>query len=170
VTLPLRGETDEDLEAEFDISKRTVKRWIAAGLPHSLVDGRRRYSFEEVRAWMDENGRTGERGRIEGSLNYEGTLSGDVKEDLLRAKLRKEIAQANRYELDVQQRRGELLERSEVEKGRIQRIAHAKATLMSTSTLAADLEGCNLEQRERKIEAWVEAALKELSKEDDDGK
>lgn len=161
---------------ELGVVKRTLTRWLQAGLPHEINEhGRRRYNMDEVRQWMQENSRTGIKGRVVGMIQGPGGVSlegdnpeftGDIREDLLRAKLRKEIAQASKHELDVMQRRGELLEKAEVERGRLDRVARARAVLLGgPATLAADLEGLDLERRERRIKEWVIEALEELSRE-----
>lgn len=170
--MSLRGLTTDDLIDELGITKRSVNRWLAAGLPHDETPNGKRFNLDEVHTWMLDNGRGTSRGRQFGQLqgpgghDIENMDAIETKEELLKAKLRKEIAQATRYELDVQQRRGELLEKSEVERGRLDRIARARAVLLGgPPTLAADLEGLNLEERERRIREWVLEALGELSRE-----
>ena len=48
------------------VARRTVDRWKEAGCPHhkaSGLRGRLTFDLEEVVAWLDDLGRTGERGR-----------------------------------------------------------------------------------------------------------
>jgi len=109
----------------------------------------------DVKAWMKEVGRTGKAG---------GDRDDDLRKQRLRAQIRKDIAQAERYEMELQIRRGELLDREDVEQGRLDRVAFARAVLLGgPARLAPDLVGLGVEEIEQQLSAWIDEALKELA-------
>ena len=88
----------------------------------------------------------------------------ELREVLTRAKVRKEIAQANKHELDVEVRRGDLLSKEEVERGRLERVAYARAVLLGgPSMLAPDLVSLDVESCEDRLREWVHRVLRELA-------
>lgn len=170
-----------ELTRIIGVTQPTLGRWAKAGCPCIKVGRGRHWSEEAVRAWMAGVGRTGQRGgdmslregrgtdhRV-AECSTSGGSAGDLREQKLRAQIRKEIAQANKHELDVAKRRGQLLEREEVERQRVERVAHARAVLIGgPSNLAPDLVDLDAEQIERRLREWVHRALRELAGEDPD--
>lgn len=155
---------------ELGINERTLRDWCNNhGCPRHGKTHKYRYDPDEIRQWMDEQRRTGHRGRVAGELQGPGGVSlevEDVRQELLHAKLRKELAVAAKHELDVQKKRGEVLDAAEVERQNLDKIARVKAVLLGgPATLAVDLEGLDVEGRENAIRTWVESALKELASE-----
>lgn len=98
-------------------------------------------------------------------------LAGELGEDELealrvshlRARIRKERAMADKHELEVAKRRGELVERAEVEAARVERVTYARAVLLGgPGILAGDLVGLGVEAIEERLSSWVRQALGHL--------
>lgn len=169
-----------ELTRILGVTQPTLGRWAKAGCPCIKVGRGRHWNVEAVRAWMAEVNRTGKRGgdmslregrgtdhRVAGAAAPSSKAAGDLREQKLRAQIRKEIAQANKHELDVAKRRGQLLEREDVERQRVERVAHARAVLIGgPSNLAPDLVDLDAERIERRLREWVHRALRELAGED----
>ncbi len=86
------------------------------------------------------------------------------KVDLSLAKLRKELAMAQRYELDVEQKRGNLISKEEVERTRLERVAYARARMIGgPSILAPDLAHASLEVVEEALNKWIAQILADLA-------
>lgn len=158
--------------AALKVSRSTVDSYIAEGCPIAEpAQGRgpgraNRFDLEAVRAWQKANGKTGRPGRpssFDRVAQRFGTLlaelageggDGPSGADLDIAKVRKVFAEAVLREMEVSKRRGELLEASEVEEGRLQRIFAVKREMEALpARLAPRLVG--LEEPE------IEAALRE---------
>lgn len=107
---------------------------------------------------------------VEGELELEAELEGlDAGEiellriDHLKARIRKEKAMADKHELEVAKRRGELVERELVAFERIARVNYARAVLLGgPGILAGDLIGLGVEDIEERLGAWVRQALGHL--------
>lgn len=86
-----------------------------------------------------------------------------LRVDHLKARIRKEEAFADKHELEVQKRRGELVERAEVEQERVARVTYARTVLLGgPGILAGDLVGLGVEEIEERLGAWVRQALAHL--------
>jgi len=82
------------------------------------------------------------------------------------AAARKELADAAKRELEVAQRRGDLLERAEVERGRVQRILVVKQGLTALpAKLAARLVGRTQEEIQAELDAEVDTLLRAFAEE-----
>ena len=103
---PKRDVRIVDLAGELDLNEDSIKRHIRRGAPHSKRNNRLYFNVPEYRAWMAENGLTGERGRPDTPDSP----------DLEAARLRKENALASKYELQVRRERGELVPLEDVRK------------------------------------------------------
>ena len=176
-TPPERTLKAAELTAEFGLAAATAKRWVKAGCPSTNLGkgpgNGHRFNLEEVRAWVRETGRRLSHG---GSNQQDGTAadapsaSGDIREQLLDAKLRKELAMAARWELDVRVRRQELMPRDEAERRWVECCSYARARLMGgPSALAPDLVGEDSESIEQHLTQWVMAALADLAGDGSDG-
>jgi len=164
--------TTAEVCAVLGITGMTLGRWAAKhGCPKR---GRNSWDLDAVRAWMREAGKDGRPGR---PVNYvrdstvprggDGEQDEDLRDAYLRAKLRKEIAMASKHELDVLTRRGELLDAADVQRGRLERIAHARAILLGLpSSLALDVRSLPLDAAEELIRERIHGALRELAGED----
>jgi len=86
------------------------------------------------------------------------------KQQLSLAKLRKEIAMAQRYELDVEIKKANLIPREEVERTRLERVAYARARMIGgPSILAPDLAHASLQTVEHQLDEWVAQILADLA-------
>lgn len=116
-----------DLARVTGFDEGTIRRWTRAGCPFTREGTRLQFDPAAVKAWLDERGKKpGQRGR---PAAIDGAPS-DVKESLALAKLRKELALAERAELDVAERKGELMPRAEVEQATVARILEVRAALL----------------------------------------
>jgi len=80
------------------------------------------------------------------------------------ARLRKETAQAHKYELGVQTALGKVVSAEEVERGRVERALYARGVLLGgASTLAADVQGLETPEAERLLREWADRALRMLA-------
>jgi phage terminase Nu1 subunit (DNA packaging protein) len=150
-----RNISTDDVCALFDVDTRTVTRWVTSGCPCDRSGKARKFNAGEVAAWMKENGITGERGRPL-----------DPNDQLKAAKIRKESALAERYEIELARAKALLVSKAEVEAGNITKFTVIRNKLMGmASSLAPSLEGLSVPEIERQIEARVVTVLKELSKE-----
>lgn len=119
-----------DVVRKLKVDEQTVRRWKRAGAPFETeTDGARRLYCDPtaLQAWLDQ------RGKIPGKMGRPSDLDGAptaAKDALAAAKLRKEIALATKAELDVAERKAELIPRAEVEAVTIQRIHAVKAALL----------------------------------------
>jgi len=119
-----------DVVKRLKVDEQTVRRWKRAGAPFETeASGQRRLWIEPARlqAWLDA------RDKVPGKMGRPSELAGaseSAKDALAAAKLRKEIALATKAELDVAERKGELIPRAEVEAVTIQRIHAVKAALL----------------------------------------
>ena len=86
------------------------------------------------------------------------------KQQLSLAKLRKELAMAQKYEIECEQKRGNLIPVEEVERSRLDRVAYARAhTIGMPSILAPDLAHAPLEVIEAALTEWVAQILSDLA-------
>lgn len=120
-----------DLCKALGASESAVYRWKRAGCPHVDRDGGIWFDPAAVSEWIKSRGiKPGARGRPVGGAGGAAGEDEDVRDDLLSAKLRKELAFAERAELDVAARKGELMPRAEVEQSTIARILEVRAALL----------------------------------------
>jgi phage terminase Nu1 subunit (DNA packaging protein) len=166
--------TDELVEA-LGVTRTTVDRYVAEGCPIEEPAGGRKgrgrpnkFSIEAVRAWMHSRGIDGKPGRPSavdkvaarlGKLLASEMSGGDGELDLDMVKVRKLFAEAVLREMDVEKRRGELLEASEVEQGRLDRIYAVKSAMDALpARLAPRLVGLE----EPDLEAVLREAMRGL--------
>ena len=155
--------TTADLIELFDgIDKRTVTRWCADGCPH---DGGgkgkpRLFNAEEVAAWMKKRGITGAVGRppdVEEST--------DPEDPLRKAKIRKETAMADRYEVMAAREKGLLMPKADVEAATVRMATVIRNRLLGLPpALAPVVVGMTVPQAEHEIDARIRDILKELSR------
>lgn len=153
-----RESTVDDVSNELGVHGHTVRGWIKRPLnpcPHERKGGRDlRFDIAEVRAWMTTNGVTGQQGRPPGpsSANLEA------------AKLRKESALADKYEIQVERERGQVVPFSEVKARWVELITTAKNKLLGVPSAAAPLcVGRDAGEIQTILEDRINEALSELS-------
>lgn len=152
----MRDKTTDDICELLDIDESTLKRWVAAGLPCN-TNGKKSRKFDEgeVAAWMKTNRKTGKPGRPQ---------TEDGKE-FMAAKIRKENALATRYEIEIDQIRGKLLNKSDVESSNVQKVSALRNGLLSLpASLAPGLEGLGAAEIQAEIEGAVKNLLEQFSK------
>ena len=129
------------LAKHLKVSRETIQAWNRKGLPHDrekTADGKIRslYDPAAVTAWLKSQG--SERAKDMGGATPDAPSRdaapaqslGDVKIDLALMELRRRKADAERRELELAERRGELQPRAEVEQQAIARILAVKAALL----------------------------------------
>ena len=147
----------------------SVREWARRGCPHDGGGPKGAYTFdlEEVDAWLGQNNRKGSYAQPLGSSSGGPEQAvGPLSEELDKAKLRKELALAEKHEIDLEERRGELLPRAAVERERLARIAAVKGALLAMpGQYAARWASINDPgAMEREIAAAVEVLLREFSR------
>lgn len=189
-TVPDRTATAGDVQERFRVTQQTVSQWVKAGCPHSRKGSGLRaplvFDLEEVSRWVKQTGRTLRRGGDRKSLLFklrgergaapDGEPAAEEVSNLTsielahaEAKLRKDVAAAELAELELERRKGLLLDAEEVKQGQLARIARAKAILMSIpsgmANVLADLQPHEIEPilRERVI-----GALQQLATDDEE--
>lgn len=145
--------TAAELAPKIGVSRAVVDKWAREGCPFvKPKKGPRRFDLDAVQAWRDENGRDGKVGRpsrlsrlkaktkpTHGRPGSKGPpkdtppeITDDVdallkKEALSKAK--KAWWDAKKVQVQTLREQGKLVEREEVERGRLERI-HATAAVM----------------------------------------
>jgi hypothetical protein len=129
------------LAKHLRVSRETIQAWNRKGIPRErekAPDGKIRSFYEPgaVRRWLESQG-SARANDMDGAVAdalppaAPGSKSlGDVKIDLALMELRRRKADAERRELELAQRRGELLPRAEVEQQTIARILAVKTALL----------------------------------------
>ena len=146
------------------VTVSTLLKWRRLGMPFEK-DERKRVWFDPaaVAEWLEENGRTGRPGRpsLVQTMKRERharKMAGEPEPepipkltpapeptvevttmDLAAAKLRKELALAEKHELAVAKIKGELLDADEVERDRVRRVSVVKARLLQLAATVAPL-------------------------------
>jgi transposase-like protein len=140
-----RDKTVADVAGIFDVDPNTVRKWAREGCGHGNKKGHPIFDEAEVAAWLKAQGLTGRVGRPTPPMNLE----------LLRAKIRKETALAGKYELELSQQQGMLIDAGEVSALMEERQLALRAAMQGAcSRLALKLEGVgNAAQAEGIIEA-----------------
>ena len=148
----------DDAAAELGIQPNTLRRYVRErGCPHGRDEEGRgclRFDVAEVRAWMDEKGLTGKPGRPSAEP------TGDAKER--KAHYDAEIARLKMLKLE-----GQLIERAEVERGRLARIAAVRQGLLNQPRRSAGI--LFAAKTERDLEALWTDMNRELLNEFADG-
>lgn len=126
--------TTTECAESIGVDPKTLRGWIKDGCPATKPKGPGRpwmLDDTEVAAWLKSKGRDGSPGRPAGAGS----------EDLDGARLRKELAMADNWELRNAKERGELLERAAVETTAKEQVRSVRSRLMGVgSSLASQLE------------------------------
>ena len=145
----------DDLAGELDLHPDSIKRHHTRDNPppHTRRGQKCLYNAGEYQAWMDAEGLTGER----------GAPGGGDSPDLDAARLRKENALANKYELQVAKETRELIPLAEVKQWIGEHIGRAKNRLIGmAAALAPRLEGQDAAERQQTIEQYIEQIVREI--------
>ena len=121
----VRTSRASDVQARFGVTRKAVQSWVARGAPCDRP-GRGRatmFDLDELAAWMEREGLTGEQG-VRADLQPRGATG----EPMQRAKLALTILQVERLKLGIEESRGRLVSKAEVESRNV-----AKARLFRTS-------------------------------------
>ena len=159
-----------------------MSNWANQGCPHDKrprpSGGRPQtwFDLDEVGLWVKNKRRTISVGGDTRSYAARNGIDGRRKDsavaDLDRAreeaKLRKELAAAEKAELELEKMKGELISTADVNSRDLAKIARARAVLLGgPSVLAQDTIG-DPEADEALIKGWVYRALDELSRDEDE--
>lgn len=139
--------TQREVSQAFEVSIRTVKNWLADGMPR-LENG---YSLLEIQTWRDGNGSNGNAAgdQLELGLKDRGRLA-----DVLYREAKRE-----KEELAVAERKGLFIPRKEVEERDVARMVVLRRRLLALpKTLAPAVVG--MEPRE--IEAWSREYVEDI--------
>jgi phage terminase Nu1 subunit (DNA packaging protein) len=153
-----RNKTTREAADQLDLGPTTLQNWVRLGCPHDVVKAKHgksalRFDPDEVAAWMVANGKSGKRGRP----------AAPESEDLKAAKLRKERAMARKYELEVAEKEGQLIDAAAERQRDLAKIVAVRNRLCGLgATLAPQLEGLSGAERQTLIDEAVEAILKEF--------
>lgn len=176
--------TLRDVCKHFDVSESAVRKWLREGVPCQKGPKKNSplmFSLDEVSAWIKATGRNLRNGGDRRSPTFKLKRGpgrprkevSDIEIEHAEVKLRKDLAMAEKAELELEVRKGELLEAAEVKQGHLDRIARARAVLLGgPSTLASDLVGLEVPEIEARLQEWVYQSLNELATDglqEDDG-
>jgi len=147
-----RDKTTSEILDILGVTHRTLRNWMKEGLPYTKGTAGRSNMFDEseVAAWMKNTGRTGQPGRPKS----------ETSNDRDHWSMRKEKALAEKYELQLERERGQLIEKAVVEQ-RWTNIANAlQHTLQSQAAqLAPRLVGKTAQQIEEELETDTKRRL-----------
>ena len=159
----------------YTVKRPAISAWIEAGLPHERIGpgtrGELRFDLEEVAAWVKTTGRAARRGRGKkaGLTGQQNATLTTIEIEHAEAKLRKDLAAAEKAEMELDRLHDRLLDADEVKQGHLDRIARAKAVLLGApASLSPDLVGLEQIEIEARLSDWICLALAELASEGND--
>lgn len=176
---------EAQLLKRLHVTSACLARWRKLGCPVFVLGrGSRYYVEDEVRAWMREMRLDGDypgadtagkehRERLLAGFQAElEEAEGDVmaerrviKKHLEQARLKKELALAQKHEIELRRREGELLEREEVERSRLERVLACKANLLALpGKLAPRLAGRTTVDIHTELELEIRTVLEEFAR------
>lgn len=167
--------TIQELADELGVSKKTIHRWVEeGGCPHDRATTQGRpllFDKSAVVAWMTQTGHTGLMGRPPEGIKGGEEDSTDVAKI---AKLTRFVnLEIKRYEAARRKRvediaAGTLIDRAEVERGRIERIGFVRAGLLALpGKLAPRLVGLSSTDIQRELDREVNYLLAQFAGQDD---
>lgn len=144
-----------DLADMFSVRQATVRQWKAQGAPIHKVQGRLMGDPAEVQAWRDKTGRGNE--RADGK-NTPAQHWREVKERAL----------AQRYELELQKMRGDLIERT-VANQFVARMAikYRNEAMGVVSRISAQFPGAEGTRVHEVVDREIRAMLERLANDSD---
>ena len=150
-----RTKRKEAIAEVFSVHWRTVVGWARAGCPHAKT-GRAPYMFDagEVAAWLRDQGRSARPGRPAAARSPEAE----------QYRTRKEKALAERYEMDLAERRGEMIDRTVVAEERVRRILAVKTGLLGlVEACPAECENKSAAEIREVLESRIHAVLRQFA-------
>lgn len=160
-----------DVAQALGVTRATVYAWAKRGAPHDkAADGSMRFDAEELREWQRRNGLAGQAGRppIEDQLAREAARESagagiddveGVRKKTAAAKLAQLVAMAKLRQMEVEERKGELVARTEVEQATIARILAVRNALMA---LPARLTPLVVGQEARDVQDLIESECRRI--------
>lgn len=92
-----------EIAERFGVDVRSIELWVAQGMPRRKISGRPAFSWHDCRKWREQQIRSDER-----ATRHAGGDE-DRKKLMADARLQTAIAEAEMANLDLAQRRGELV-------------------------------------------------------------
>jgi phage terminase Nu1 subunit (DNA packaging protein) len=136
--------TQDDIAKAFDVTERTVRRWIRDGMPVAQ-DGS--YSLLDIKEWRERRSKKGSK----------KTKPEDADQPNWESRFRR--AKALKAELDYKRAHGELISVEEVEAGRVERILVVKKALLGfPKQVAPQLAGLG----PREIQTILDQRIREV--------
>ena len=154
--------TQIDLAAALGVSRRTIQRFTAAGMPRTGPGRgkRRKYDLAECRAWVAE--REDEPARVTPEQPLPSRPAPPPEPIKPTPKIRLVHARALEIEMNLHERRGELLSKAEVQAAWDYQVRRAKARLM-TLPATRPLEHPTAPGLEFLADQLIRSALAELA-------
>jgi hypothetical protein len=148
-----RTQSTAEICGLFEVAPVTLHRWIKAGCPSSGSGKARRFNADELLEWKECHPELGHVGRTQ-------TVDSEA---LLRAKLRKENALADQYEMAAAKQHGELVPAAEAKAALTAQVTAAKNKLLGLAdAVSPSLEGLTAAMIREQLHARIVAILKEL--------
>lgn len=145
---------DQALARTYGVSTKTVQNWRGVGLPSIDRGNGFDYDLNETDPWVAAY-------RTEGDGDEEtGSLNKQIKE----AKLRIELAEADRLEREEEQARGNILPRDEYELFATETIQNARDQLLRIPRLMKSHLCSKCHKKLQELEKQIKTALEQLSK------
>ena len=140
----------------FEVTERTVRNWIKAGLPRL---SKRRFDRHQVQSWLDRrDGQVVSPRQPDGHDPLQPFLPVERGKDFEDSRMKR--ARADLLELDLKVRRGELVPRAQVQQMFVNRIMAVKQGLLSLPrALPPQLMVCHTE---REMEPVIYKAVRDL--------
>jgi phage terminase Nu1 subunit (DNA packaging protein) len=152
-----RDKNSEQICQIFDIATSTLDRWVKLGCPCEK-DGSgkdRKYNEAEIAAWKAANRKTGRVGRPT-------TVIG---EKLAALKAKKEALLIRLFEMDVAEREKKLVEREQVERETLAKIALVRSKLQQMgAAIAPRLEGLTTAERQQVIDEYCRQLCEDFAR------
>lgn len=163
--------------AYLGVTRATLDEWRRAGMPCEVEQGgdgrkRRLYHPPTIKAWLRSQGNHKRADAIAGPEGAPAAPTSavpgddsrsyaDLRMDVLRADLRRKLAGAEKLEHELAERRGTYLLASDVQAGRVRRIAALRASLCAIpARVAASLAHRDERHVERALTEEIERTLR----------
>lgn len=168
--------TTDEMAEELGVTRKTLQRWNAAGCPHEGGGHGKPIFYDKaaVIAWMESTGATGTPGRPPQGAERKADDGAAVDE--LPADVQKIATLTRKVNLAIKMQElrkrerlekiaaGELHDRGECERGRLERIATVKAGLLALpGKLATRLENREAPEIQREIDREVRHLLSQFA-------
>ena len=151
--------TTKELARHLGRTQRMLASWRANSCPSRIcpMTGKIMWKVSEVKTWLAGRPRADRGGGRVGSADPES--QGELKDELLRQRVRKETALADVRELAASKTRGDLVAREDVEQAALEKLAIVRAGLLA---MAGKLAPRLAFKDARVIQRDLDAACREL--------